>query len=1064
VAAPVQPSAKRAPATSVLATSSSTNTAAGSNHSKEQASSETNIQVVVRCRDRNARERAENSGVIVSTAAEPRGKAITVQTSPSTFSNKTYAFDRVYGAEASQQMVFDDTVEPIVEEMLGGYNCTIFAYGQTGTGKTYTMSGDMSDYYGKVTDSAGIIPRALYRIFKQLDAEGDEYSVKCSFIELYNEELRDLLALEEDRKVKIFDDNAKKGGVVISGMEEVGVQDAAHGVKILQEGSKRREVAATKCNEASSRSHSVFTITVHIKQTTDGEDMLRVGKLNLVDLAGSENVGRSGAENKRAREAGMINQSLLTLGRVINALVDRSQHIPYRESKLTRLLQDSLGGRTKTCIIATISPAKINMDETVSTLDYASRAKSIKNKPQLNQMMTKKALIKDYILEIERLKADLNSTRTKNGIYMTEASHLELVNENESNKLLTEEQQRKIDAVEGQLRAAKEQFEETMEQFLSTRKELEGTVKQLGETETVLASTKADLQQTTTALGNETILRKAHQASETAIDAVAKGLVQKLEATVQDIHGLHDKVGRKRSVEERNASTWNAAGAQIAHAVTELDTKMQFFVQKQTESAASIRKHVTGLAVREMKRLTDGQAFVSQQSQDFAGKQAATEASLVDAREKMDAVLDDIRNLRAQVKERLGEGLAGLGKAAERIADEIASRLGAFQEEVHDNYSQLASDFKAIFEATQKHMAMQAEEIKALRSQLKDAHTKTAADMEKAAAVLLAQEHENAERAAAEEQAALAQIQQLLAQVSQQRLERATTVQASFKQALEAQVLAVQDHSVHTSSALDLWLNADVVFGRRLEQGKEEIKRSIVAGAKAANARTEEIQQSTQAIHAETVALVDAAMSNVDSQTQALEEHVDAAKRLSAEHLSGHLTHVHQLRQNVTKTSAALESELGQAKVAIEETSSAVVNEVAANEPVVQGFCQFTDNAHEQVKLAAATEMQRDVPTQLTPKKQKYAYPATWPTTLPHAQLLGETTETPRPALAQVDPNVTSPTIAREAMDAMSQSQTLQAVPSAIPAPVMQKQVVTMVAGQENGRIARTRKRMLGSG
>src|SRR6202000_1978637 len=124
-------------------------------------------------------------------------------------------------------------------------------------------------------------------------------------------------------------------------------------------------------------------ITVLTKRTTDsGEDYVSAGKLNLVDLAGSENIQRSGAENKRAAEAGLINKSLLTLGRVINALVDKSMHIPYRESKLTRLLQDSLGGRTKTCIIATLSPAKINLEETMSTLDYAAGAKNIQNKPQ----------------------------------------------------------------------------------------------------------------------------------------------------------------------------------------------------------------------------------------------------------------------------------------------------------------------------------------------------------------------------------------------------------------------------------------------------------------------------------------------------------------------------------------------------------------------------------------------------------------------------------------------------------------------------------------------------------
>lgn len=215
-------------------------------------------------------------------------------------------------------------------QMLSGYNCTIFAYGQTGTGKTYTMSGDMADNFGTYSDSAGIIPRALYQLFHKLGIDEADNSVKCSFIELYNEELKDLLASDENNKVKIFEDSTRKG-IVIQGMEESFIKNAEDGVKLLQEGSHKRQVAATKCNDLSSRSHTVFTITVHVKEIgEDGEDLLRTGKLNLVDLAGSENIGRSGAENKRAREAGMINQSLLTLGRVINALVDKSPHIPYR--------------------------------------------------------------------------------------------------------------------------------------------------------------------------------------------------------------------------------------------------------------------------------------------------------------------------------------------------------------------------------------------------------------------------------------------------------------------------------------------------------------------------------------------------------------------------------------------------------------------------------------------------------------------------------------------------------------------------------------------------------------
>lgn len=217
--------------------------------------------------------------------------------------------------------------------MLAGYNCTIFAYGQTGTGKTYTMSGDMSDTLGLISDSAGIIPRVLNSLFAKLDADEAESSVKCSFIELYNEELRDLLAADDGTKLKIFEDGQKKGhaATMVQGMEESHVKTAADGIKLLQNGSHKRQVAATKCNDLSSRSHTVFTITAYIKRAADaGEDFVSAGKLNLVDLAGSENIQRSGAENKRATEAGLINKSLLTLGRVINALVERSSHIPYR--------------------------------------------------------------------------------------------------------------------------------------------------------------------------------------------------------------------------------------------------------------------------------------------------------------------------------------------------------------------------------------------------------------------------------------------------------------------------------------------------------------------------------------------------------------------------------------------------------------------------------------------------------------------------------------------------------------------------------------------------------------
>lgn len=310
---------------------------------------ETNIHVFVRCRGRNDREVRENSGVVVSTEGV-KGKSVELSMGPNALSNKTYHFDKVFSPAADQAMIYEDAVTPLLDEvrteccpwsvnmanigqMLQGYNCTIFAYGQTGTGKTYTMSGDMTDTLGLLSDSAGIIPRVLLSLFNKLEAENAECSVKCSFIELYNEELRDLLSIEGTAKLKIFDDAQKKGhnATHVQGMEESHIKSAAEGIKLLKEGSHKRQVAATKCNDLSSRSHTVFTVTAYIKRASEnGEDFVSAGKLNLVDLAGSENIQRSGAENKRAAEAGLINKSLLTLGRVINALVDKSSHIPYR--------------------------------------------------------------------------------------------------------------------------------------------------------------------------------------------------------------------------------------------------------------------------------------------------------------------------------------------------------------------------------------------------------------------------------------------------------------------------------------------------------------------------------------------------------------------------------------------------------------------------------------------------------------------------------------------------------------------------------------------------------------
>ncbi|ACO65676.1 predicted protein, partial [Micromonas commoda] len=354
-------------------------------------------------RPMNAEEQSENERSVVNTRDALREVSITQTVKGDKQVDRTYNFDQVFGAHATQEDIYDDAVRPVVEEVLEGFNCTIFAYGQTGTGKTHTMEGyhDWDDassdsFADSMPSNAGVIPRAMSHIFAHLKAKGVEHSVKCTFLELYNEEITDLLAVSDLVEGTVEAANAKapkhplmedgKGGVAVKGLEEVAVANPEEIFDHIRRGSAKRRTAETLMNKQSSRSHSVFSVTVHTKESTpDGEDVIRCGKLNLVDLAGSENISRSGAVDKRAREAGEINKSLLTLGRVIAALVAGGGHVPYRDSKLTRLLRDALGGKSKTCIIATVSPAAHSAEETLQTLEYAHRAKSIKNKPEINQ-------------------------------------------------------------------------------------------------------------------------------------------------------------------------------------------------------------------------------------------------------------------------------------------------------------------------------------------------------------------------------------------------------------------------------------------------------------------------------------------------------------------------------------------------------------------------------------------------------------------------------------------------------------------------------------------------------
>ncbi len=310
---------------------------------------------------------------------------------------QAYTFDWAFGSDATQSSIYDKVGKEAVQDVLSGYNGTIFAYGQTGSGKTHTMFG--SDIYDD--QCKGIIPRAAFDIFNAWDVNPDtkEIDVRCSMLEIYKENLRDLLT-DDPMELKIKE--SPQRGVYVEGLAEYSIGCEDELMYWIDVGESRRVWAETRHNAVSSRSHSIFMLEVRQTFTNDSECQ---GTLNLVDLAGSEKVGKSGMQGQIFEEGTKINLSLSALGNVIHALTSSMEHIPYRDSKLTRLLQESLGGNYKTALVVTCSPHSSQLQDTMSAMKFAQRAKRIQNRVQINMKRSPDQLLK----VIEELKEELRS-------------------------------------------------------------------------------------------------------------------------------------------------------------------------------------------------------------------------------------------------------------------------------------------------------------------------------------------------------------------------------------------------------------------------------------------------------------------------------------------------------------------------------------------------------------------------------------------------------------------------------------------------------------------------------
>ncbi|KAJ2892828.1 Kinesin- motor protein [Coemansia aciculifera] len=538
----------------------------------------TNIKVFVRCCDVQLKGTMGNSAPGMALGKKSDAKwAVSVnpvfgsdvQIMNSSSATLKHPYDGVFGPQATQEQVYDKVAQPILDEVIQGYSCTIFAYGQTGTGKTYTMQGGPDqgnpEAGGMTSDplsisptsaDAGLIPRTLYHLFYLLDRQSVEYEVTVSYVELYKEKVYDLLDSRSygdgnGNGLNLLDDRQR---VVIQNLEEKRVMTAQAAVELLREGAERRRVAATQCNKKSSRSHAIYTIKVDIREpdtTGSGQIILKVGKLNLVDLAGSENVGQSGAN---AHETSSINKSLLALGQVITAVSERSTHIPYRVSKLTRILCDSLGGHTQTCMIATINLASGDTNEAKNTLQYATRARGITNKPTITRNVVRADIVNGMQAKIDRLLADLEAARKSEGHYVTHETYKELSESAATAQAKSEAWKQRVDLLEAGLAKARADAEAMAASYEQLNRDKTAV-------DDALQESRVQQQQLAGQLRTESLFTRAHAHHEQALGVAAHQLRSDLLQARSEGALLHSKTVQLAKREHLNVE----AAARVSH-------------------------------------------------------------------------------------------------------------------------------------------------------------------------------------------------------------------------------------------------------------------------------------------------------------------------------------------------------------------------------------------------------------------------------------------------------------------------------------------------------------------
>merc|ERR1719340_566767 len=737
----------------------------------DAAASEDSIKVICRFRPLNDTEEKTGSKFIIKFPSGSDEQCVSI-------GGRTYLFDKVLKPNVTQNQVYDATAKNIVKDVLMGYNGTIFAYGQTSSGKTHTMEGVIND-----PGLQGIIPRIVNDIFNHIYSmeENLEFHIKCSYFEIYLDKCRDLL---DPSKVNLAVHEDKDRVVYVKGATERFVSSPEEVLEVIEEGKSNRHVAVTNMNEHSSRSHSVFLINV--KQENMENQKKLSGKLYLVDLAGSEKVSKTGAEGSVLDEAKNINKSLSALGNVIAALADGNKsHIPYRDSKLTRILQESLGGNAKTTIVICASPASFNEAETKSTLDFGKRAKTIKNVVGVNEELTAEEWKKRYEKEkakntiakkqIEKLEEELKRWRSGQSVSADEqlnladlgmedsvalpSSQLKLdkptavldlgtsqISLEERNKLQEERERmyqmldEKDDEIQEQsslVEKLKEQMLEQEELISTTRKDYENLTKEMAKIQAENESAKEEVKEVLQALEELAVnYDQKSQEAETKsreYNTVSDELSQKqsqLNTMNSELHSLRESSNhQKKRINEMLRSLLTDLG-EVGTVITKNNAAAELKPAEETATGGKIEEEFTVARLyvskmkSEVKNLVSRAATLEQQQSEATKKSEVLEKELGDCRlvivqheAKMKTLNETVRESDAK-KRSLEEELDSLHEKVTQLKASEQMHAVASEEQLKQ------TDVKeALEEQLSQHREQHQKQVAQLRNEITEKQT-----------------------------------------------------------------------------------------------------------------------------------------------------------------------------------------------------------------------------------------------------------------------------------------------------------------------------------------------------